>query len=145
MTVRGLLAAFLTALPAIAAAGPTPVHDYVLHCAGCHKLDGSGSARVPALADVGRLLERPGGRAYLLSVPGVAQAPLDDARLAALMNWVVGRFGDQPPTPPFTAAEAGRRRESPLLDPVRARACLFEEPPCRDPGSVSLTRGAPGE
>jgi hypothetical protein len=144
MTGRGLLAALLAGLPAIAAAGPAPVHDYVLHCAGCHKLDGSGSARVPALADVGRLLERPGGRAYLLSVPGVAQAPLDDTRLAALMSWVIGHFGGKPPAPPFTAAEAGRRRASPLLDPVRARACLFDEGPCR-PERFSLTRGAPGE
>ena len=37
---------------------------------------------------LGSLLATPAGRAYLVRVPGVAQAPLDDERLAALLNWV---------------------------------------------------------
>ena len=81
------------------------VHDYVLSCAGCHKLDGTGSARVPSLRDTGAVLARAGGREYLLRVPGAAQAPLSDARLAAVLNFVVTEFGGATPEPPFSADE----------------------------------------
>jgi mono/diheme cytochrome c family protein len=103
---------------------PTAEHDYLLTCAGCHKLDGSGSVRVPTLAGVDRLLERRGGREYLMRVPGVAQAPLSDERLAALLTWVLGRFGAAAPSPPFSAAEVGGARTEPLTDPRQARAAL---------------------
>jgi len=122
---RLALAALGIALAATAAAEPPPRHDYVLHCAGCHKLDGTGSARVPALIGVDRLLARPGGRAYLLGVPGVAQAPLSDARLAALMNWIAGSFGDGVPQPPFSGAEVAHLRTTPLRDPGRVRASVL--------------------
>jgi hypothetical protein len=101
-----------------------PEHDYVLHCAGCHKLDGSGSARVPALSDVGDLAARAGGREYLLGVPGVAQAPLSDARLARLMTWVIASFAGGDPAPRFTDVEVRRARAAPLRDPRRVRAAL---------------------
>jgi mono/diheme cytochrome c family protein len=103
---------------------PGPLHDYVLSCAGCHRLDGSGSARVPSFRDTGRLLARDGGRDYLLRVPGAAQAPLSDARLAALLNWVLTRFGGVVPEPPFTAGEVAAARATPLRDPRQARAAL---------------------
>ncbi len=106
------------------AADPTAEHDYVLSCAGCHKLDGTGSATVPTLHGVDGLLDRPGGRDYLLRVPGVAQAPLSDQRLAALLNWVLPRFGDGVRAPRFTAAEVGAARTAPLVDPRQARASL---------------------
>jgi hypothetical protein len=98
-----------------------PESDYVLSCAGCHKLDGSGSARVPALDAVGDLVARRGGREYLLGVPGVAQAPLSDARLAALMTWVIATFGNGEDAPRFSDAEVRRARAAPLRDPRRVR------------------------
>jgi hypothetical protein len=70
------------------------------------------------------LLERVGGRDYLLRVPGVAQAPLSDERLAHLLNWILGEFGDAPPTPRFSAAEVAKARVAPLTDPRQARAGL---------------------
>jgi mono/diheme cytochrome c family protein len=103
---------------------PTALHDYVLSCAGCHKLDGSGSARVPTLHGTGRLLARAGGRDYLLRVPGAAQAPLSDARLAALLNWTLAHFGGVAPLPPFSAEEVAAARATPLRDPRQARAAL---------------------
>ena len=121
---------------ALAAAGATPaigraeplapaaMHDYVLSCAGCHKLDGSGSARVPSLRDTGSVLARAGGRDYLLRVPGAAQAPLSDARLAAVLNWVLTEFGGAAPDPPFDAAEVAAARATPLRDPRATRAAL---------------------
>jgi mono/diheme cytochrome c family protein len=100
-----------------------PAHDYLLSCGGCHGLDGSGSVRVPSLRGVDRLLARPGGRDYVLRVPGVASAPLSDARLAALLDWVFTHFDNRTPTE-FNAAEVGAARAAPWLDPKAARAAL---------------------
>jgi hypothetical protein len=107
------------------ATSSTPPHDYVLHCAGCHKFDGSGSARVPALTGIRVVIGHEGWRDYLVRVPGVAQAPLTDARLADLLNWVLERFAGATPGPAFTAGEMGRLRARPLRDPGQARARLL--------------------
>ncbi len=98
-------------------------HDYLLSCAGCHTPAGTGSATVPSLHGIDHLLARPGGRAYVLRVPGVASAPLSDARLAALLDWVFGHFGNQA-APGFTAAEVAAARVAPWVDPKAARAAL---------------------
>lgn len=119
--------ALLAARPGGAAAEPTPRYDYTLHCAGCHKLDGSGSNVVPALDEIGLVLAA-GGRNYLVRVPGAAQAPLSDRRLAALMNWLLPRFGNTNAEPPYSAAEVRRLRAAPLRDPVAARETLFAGP-----------------
>jgi len=95
-------------------------NDYALSCAGCHGFDGNGSSSVPSLRTIGRYLASDEGRDYLVRVPGVAQAPLDDARLARLLNWVLERYADATPAP-FTAVEIGVLRGSPLLDPLAAR------------------------
>src|SRR6185503_18374901 len=71
-----------------------PALDYTLNCQGCHRADGAGTpGSVPALAgSVARFLAVPGGREYLVRVPGVSQAGLDDAALADVLNWMVDRF-----------------------------------------------------
>ncbi len=117
------LATAATASRASAADDGRTAHDYLLSCGGCHKLDGSGSARVPSLRGIDRLLATPGGRNYVLRVPGVANAPFSDARLAALLDWVFARFGNQAATH-FTAAEVGQARTTPFVDPKAARAAL---------------------
>jgi hypothetical protein len=107
---------------------PTPAvlarHDYVLHCAGCHMMDGRGSATVPSLTGLAPLLAAEGGRAYLLRVPGVAQAPLSDLRLARLLDFVLASFSELRSVPSFTEGEVARARRDPLRDPVGARAAL---------------------
>ena len=117
----GSLAA--SAAPLSAADADGPAHDYLLSCGGCHGLDGDGSARVPSLRGVDRLLARPAGRDYVLRVPGVASAPLSDARLAALLDWVFVHFDNRTPTH-FNAAEVGAARTAPWIDPKAARAAL---------------------
>lgn len=121
-------AAALLLAPAPAAAYG-PAVEYALHCQGCHLADGSATpGSVPALAgSVGPLARTPAGRAYLARVPGVAHAPLGDAALAALLSWVVVRFGgaDAPPDfVPYTAEEIGRLRRDPLVDVDSARRAL---------------------
>jgi hypothetical protein len=114
------------------AAGFSPDVNYALECQGCHLADGTATAgSVPALAgSVGRFLRVKGGREYLAQVPGVAQAPLDDAALAALLNWVLGRFGgaDVPRDfPPYTAAEVATLRRAPLTDVEQVRRRLLAQ------------------
>jgi mono/diheme cytochrome c family protein len=95
--------------------------DFVLNCSGCHGTDAGGSATVPALGETDALIATREGRDYLIRVPGVAQSPLSDERLARLMNFVVREFGRAPEFEPFTAAEVSRLRASPLRSPLSTR------------------------
>jgi len=119
----------LAAGPATAVSGPAL--DYTLECAGCHRADGTGTpGSVPALRDsVARFLAVAGGREYLARVPGAAQAPLDDAALAAVLNWMLDHF-DAADVPagfaPYTAAEVGPLRAHPLVDVEGTRKQLLQ-------------------
>ena len=109
----------------------SPSLDYALNCQGCHRADGTGTAgSVPALAgSVGTFLRVPGGREFLVRVPGVAQAALDDAALADVLNWILERFGrDDLPQGfvPYAAAEVGRLRHQPLTNVQRVRRELID-------------------
>lgn len=120
----------------------SPSINYLLHCRGCHLPDGSGTpGRVPALRDrVGRFLAVPGGREYLVRVPGSAQSPLDDASLAALLNWIIREFGPADAAErlqPYSAAEVAGLRSAPLVEVEAVRAVLVaamaEEPARSNP------------
>jgi mono/diheme cytochrome c family protein len=122
-----LLGILLVSIPAVADSIPTRplLESYLLHCSGCHRLDGSGVPGVaPDLREIGPLLETPAGRAYLGRVPGVAQAPIDDEELASLLNWVLTEIAKTAPQPVYTAKEVGILRAEPLRDPVAARRAL---------------------
>ena len=65
-----------------------------------------------------------------MRVPGVARARLDDARLAAVLNWVLANLSPAetaPGFPPFTAAEVGAARRSPIVERKERRAALLAE------------------
>ena len=119
------------ALLATTARAYGPETNYAIHCQGCHLADGSATPeKVPALAgSVARFLHAPGGRAYLVRVPGVANAPLSDAELAALLDWTLVRF-DAASIPrdhaPYTAEEVARWRREPLVDVSEERARLLD-------------------
>jgi mono/diheme cytochrome c family protein len=103
----------------------------MLHCQGCHRSDGGGApGSVPPLAgSVARFLSEPGGREFLVRVPGSAQSPLDDAELAAVLNWMMLRFGPEDAAraaAPFDAAEIARVRRPPLTDVEGTRRALLE-------------------
>ncbi len=122
MRSLGLLL-LIAALPALA---EDPRVAYWLHCAGCHRLDGSGAPPdVPSLLDEpGRIAALPGGREYLVRIPGVAQAGVDDAQLAEVLNFVLQTFSASslPPTfVPFDPAEVARLRHEVLKDPLKQR------------------------
>ena len=105
---------------------------YVLHCAGCHGMDASGSAlgRVPDMRRVGDFLQLPGGREFIVKVPGVMGSGLDDAQVAAVTNWVLATLAapSQPPDHrPYDAGEIQQARASPLLDVAAERQRLVSE------------------
>jgi len=106
--------------------------NYILHCQGCHLVDGAGTAqKVPALKnEVGRFLHVPGGREFLIQVPGTAQSPLTDAEVAAVLNWILENFSSgQLPADfvPYTTTEISRYRQPPLANVSAVRAKLMQE------------------
>lgn len=104
--------------------------SFLLHCSGCHRADGRGVPGVaPDLRQIGRLLDLDGGREYLASVPGVAQAPIGDRELARLLNWVLIEIAGRAPDPLYGAAEIHDLRAEPLRDPLAARKALFAPKP----------------
>jgi mono/diheme cytochrome c family protein len=121
--VRAAVVCLCVGLLGVPVAAEPPVReDYTLHCSGCHGRDATGTAGVaPTLHGLRVLLDREGGREYLARVPGVAQAPLSDARLARLLNWVLSEFSGVAPVPPYTADELGSLRKLPLRDAPAAR------------------------
>lgn len=138
----------LLALPAALAAGgaaraigaadavpgvrnPKQAHiDYMLKCQGCHRPDGTGDAvSNPSMKGfVAKFLGVPGGREFLVRVPGVATTDLPDDRLTDLVNWTLYRF-DAADVPadfkPYTVGEVARLRKNPLrLERAETRAGL---------------------
>jgi mono/diheme cytochrome c family protein len=111
-------------------AAADPKVDYMLHCQGCHGPDGAGApGAAPSFrGQVARFLTVPGGREYLIRVPGTAQSELDDARTAALLNWLLNEFSAKEiPADfvPYDAAEVTRHRRSALIDVGAARRELM--------------------
>jgi hypothetical protein len=142
--------AMASAVLACAAAAPAPTQpaatapagvenaqrawqNWTLNCQGCHRLDGSGSdATAPGIAGtIAKFLLVPGGREYLIRVPGVATSPLSNADLAEVMNWMLWRF-DKEHLPasfqPYTAAEIAPLRARPLrLEASQMRSSLLSQ------------------
>ena len=111
---------------------PSPRINYILHCQGCHLVDGAGTAgKVPALKnEVGRFLHVPGGREFLIQVPGSSQSALTDAEIAAVLNWILETFSSGQLSAdfvPYTKAEISRYRQPPLTNVSAVRANLMKE------------------
>ena len=116
----GLALAAGPAGPGVSVAKIAPAPGaYLLYCGGCHGINGhSSDAAVPSLkGQVDAFLCLPMGREYIIRLPNVAFAPLTDAQLAELMNFVValGKTREGKGDAPYTAAEVGALRRKPLL------------------------------
>jgi mono/diheme cytochrome c family protein len=127
---RAAALASLACLLTAAAAAQDPQVDYILQCQGCHLADGSGSpGAVPDLrGSLARLASAPGGREYLVRVPGAAQSPLSDQRLAAVLDWMIREFGpaeQAAAVEPYRAEEVARWRAAPYLEVESVRRALL--------------------
>lgn len=128
--LNAMLPVILIALMPRAFADPidpaiSPQQNYVLRCQGCHGPEGRGvGGRVPPLAEtVGRLVQLPAGRDYLMRVPGASNSALSDAALAGVLNWLVQQYaaaGVAKDMVPYTAEDIASGRRRPLQPSVRA-------------------------
>jgi mono/diheme cytochrome c family protein len=103
--------------------------NYMLNCQGCHLADGSGlPGSVPSMRDfVGSFLTIPGGREFLVQVPGSANSPLSNADLAELLNWILTTMSAEQLGQDFefyTEAEVRQARAQVLIDVAEVRAGL---------------------
>ena len=125
----GSLLLVLALAPQERATAESAHFNYILHCQGCHLVDGRETAgKIPALIRAGRFLSVEGGRAFLVQVPGVALSTIDDNELADLVNWLLSEFSaeDLPSDfEPYTAEEVGRYRHDPLVDVELVREHLL--------------------
>ena len=113
---------------------------YYEGCGGCHGLDGVSARReIPVLRDsVGAFLCSAEGRRYIVRLPNVAFAHMDDRTLADTMNFVVfelGRGSVPAGARPYSAEEVGSLRRMPLknqpLARLRAEVLAQGAAPCR--------------
>jgi mono/diheme cytochrome c family protein len=103
--------------------------QYVLHCAGCHRVDGAGVPEkyVPDLRQLGAFLRVEGGREFVIQVPGVMGSGLDDRQVAEVANWLLATLARDSVVgnpPPYTAAEVTTARARPIADVAATRARL---------------------
>ena len=135
MRLSQWLAAMALALGATrATSGYEPRVNFQLQCMGCHHADGAGDeGRVPSVRRTLVLLSTfPDGRDFVLRVPGVAQAPLSDAEVATLLNWMARNLSDVALPAgyvDYTAAEVARERHRPLVGVRAAREQLLRRLP----------------
>lgn len=135
LTTRALLVAALAFSGSVHAAGGEERArlQYLQHCSGCHLPDGTGSPNfgIPSMRGLlGQFLQVPGGRAFIVQVPGVMNSALGDADIANLMNWLLPFVSAQTLPPgfqPYTAAEIGRLRASRPADIMGTRALLVRQ------------------
>lgn len=104
--------------------------DYVLQCAGCHRIDGRGSNPhgIPDFRQsVGAFVHLEQGRQYLIRVPGAAHSQLSNAELASVLNWVLAEFSAaQLPADfaPYSESEVATARPNRYDDVVPVRHAL---------------------
>jgi len=132
MSWRNLATAAALAILASATASAEPPEKlYMLNCWGCHRPHGEGiPGTAPPLRGAADFLRVPGGRQYLIEVPGVAQSALDDGDVAAVMNWIIRTFSaDRVPADfrPYTRDEVAKTRATRLMNIKDARAKLVTE------------------
>lgn len=106
--------------------------DYMLNCQGCHLPDGSGNLerQVPPFpGQLGKFLSVPGGREYLVQVPGSALSGLSDDALAGVLNWMLESFSaaELPADfKPYTGAELHEWRKHIPTDVEQVRSALLQ-------------------
>lgn len=123
--LRLILFSVVIMLP-VATLAVTPRINYLLYCTGCHGVSGEGShPNVPTLVnELGRMMQVPAMRNYLVQIPGASSAPIDDGELTQVINWILQEFNSETLPPnfiPLSEAEVSEARQDVLADPLKYR------------------------
>jgi hypothetical protein len=105
----------------------SPRINYLLYCSGCHRPAGEGNPpNVPTLhGELGRMMSIEQMRGYLARVPGSAHAPITNAELAEVLNWILEEFSANTLPENFkklSVEEVTEARSQILADPNKYRA-----------------------
>ncbi|MCH8264599.1 MAG: cytochrome c [Proteobacteria bacterium] len=127
-----ILLLLLIASDLVAAASPRI--NFLLYCSGCHRPSGEGKPpHVPTLHhELGRMLSVPQMREYLVRIPGATQAPINDAELTGVINWVLEEFNAETLPPDFeylSVEEVTAARKNILADPLKYRTRYWKAYP----------------
>ncbi|MGZ8251030.1 MAG: c-type cytochrome [Methylophilaceae bacterium] len=101
--------------------------NYILRCAGCHGMDGSGSSigGIPSLGLIKSFTSDAEGRMYVMHVPGVVNSSLSNQEIADVVNYAVEKWGAKDvPFQHFSLEEVTRLRASNIDDIVSYRRNL---------------------
>lgn len=121
------VALYCLSLVSVSAAADSRI-NYLLHCAGCHLENGRGSPPdVPDMREtLGFLASSGEGRSYLVRVPGASYAPVSDAALAEVINYMLNNFElKQEGAALYTEEEVAANRRIPLYNPQTLRDALL--------------------
>jgi len=123
--------ALLFALVTHSVFAASPRINYLLYCSGCHRPLGEGNPpNVPTLHnELGLMMSVQEMRGYLARVPGSAHAPITDAELADVLNWMLEQFNADTLPEDFkklTVEEVTKAREESLADPNQYRADFWK-------------------
>lgn len=97
--------------------GESAKSDYAINCRGCHGPSGMNThSSVPDMNGyIDKFLHVPGGREYLIQVPGISRSALTDLEIAQMLNWLIVTIGrDKHLQDIFTEQEVARVRHLPL-------------------------------
>lgn len=125
-----------TSLPALAepaqAAGRA---NYILHCSGCHGMQGKGTVTggIPAFPEsVEHIAGYDNGRSYIMQVPGVITTDMGPAEIADVLNFILDEWGSADQDMSFTADEVASLRALPEREVVNYRREIVNELRQRD-------------
>lgn len=97
------------------------------------------AGKVPDMrGNLARFLQVPGGRDYIVRVPGVSTARMDNDAVADLLNWLLPEMSTEPLRDfrPYTPEEVGRLRRNWLNRPAETRSELIR--------AIESANAAPG-
>ena len=106
--------------------------NYTIYCAGCHQMSGKGTpGLVPDLGEyMGKFAQHPESRPFLAQVPGSSSAPISDAELAQVLNWILFTMNAEQLNEdftPYSASEVAEYRKTPVLEVIKVRDELVEK------------------
>ena len=109
----------------------SPRINYLLYCSGCHRPTGEGSPpNVPTLHnELGKMISVQEMRGYLARVPGSNNAPISDAELTGVINWLLEEFNAETLPKNFkklSLKEVRNARSNLLADPIKYRETYWK-------------------